>query len=68
MAWLPFALLNAFFESVSNAFSKGGAQKIDVLSAAWAQRFFALFILIPLVIVAHSFVPVSGTFWTALLA
>lgn len=65
--WLIFALLNAFFESVSNAFSKNGAQKIDVLSAAWSQRFFALLILIPLSLATNSFHPVSTTFWVAVM-
>lgn len=67
MLWLPFSLLNAFFESVSNALGKKGAQTIDVLLVAWSQRFFALFILIPLVIATHSLSPVNGTFWIALL-
>lgn len=68
MLWLPFALLNAFSESVSNALGKRGALKIDILSVAWSQKFFALFILIPLAIITHSFIPVNGTFWLALLA
>lgn len=67
MLWLAFSLLNAFFESVSNALGKRGAQTIDVLSVAWSQRFFALFILTPLVIATHSFNPVNGTFWAAIL-
>lgn len=67
MLWVPFSLLNAFFESVSNALGKSGAQKIDILSVAWSQRFFALFILIPLSFATHSLHPVNGTFWIALL-
>lgn len=68
MLWLPFSLLNAFFESVSNALGKKGSETIDILSVAWSQRFFALFILIPLVIITHSFRPVNETFWVALIA
>lgn len=67
MLWLAFSLLNAFFESVNNAMGKRGAQKIDVLSAAWSQRFFALFILLPLVFLSNAFKPVNETFWVALL-
>lgn len=68
MLWLILTLLTALSESVSNALGKKGAQKVDVLSAAWAQRFFALFILVPLVIVTNSFMPVNSTFWVALLS
>lgn len=67
MLWLPLSLLNAFFESVSNALGKRGAQKIDILSVAWSQRFFALFILIPLSFLTHSFHSVNSVFWIALL-
>lgn len=65
--WLIFSLLNAFSESVANAFSKRGALKIDVLSAAWAQRFFAIFIILPLALMAHSFQLVNHTFWIAVV-
>jgi len=65
--WLIFALLNAFFESVANAFSKRGAQKIDVLSVAWAQRFFSIFIILPLAFINHSFQTVNQTFWVAII-
>jgi uncharacterized membrane protein len=65
--WLIFSLLNAFFESVANAFSKRGAQKIDVLSAAWAQRFFSIFIILPLALITHSFQLVNNTFWIAII-
>lgn len=68
MSWLIFSLFNSFFDSVSNALNKKGAQKINVLSAAWAQQFFALFVLIPLVIFYKSFQSVNSTFWLALLA
>lgn len=68
MIWLIYSLLAAFFDSTTSAFSKRGAQKINLLSAAWAQRFFALFILIPLAIFYRSFQPVNSTFWMALLA
>lgn len=68
MSWLIFSLLSSFFDSVSNALKKRGAQKINVLSAAWAQRFFALFILIPLVIFYKSFQSVNSAFWLALIA
>ena len=68
MLWLPVSLLNAFFQSVSYALGKRGALKIDVLSATWSQSFFALFILIPLVIVTYSFSPVNSIFWAALLS
>lgn len=41
--WLIFALLNAFFESIFSAFSKMGAQKIDVLSAtSFDKPFFPI--------------------------
>lgn len=65
--WLLFSLLNAFSESVANAFSKRGAQKIDVLSAAWAQRFFSIFIILPLALTTHSFQSVNHTFWIAVI-
>lgn len=68
MSWLVLSLLNAFFESVSNAFNKRGALRIDVLSAAWAQRFFSLFIILPLVFITQSFQSVNQTFWIALFA
>src|SRR3989344_3848252 len=70
MLWLLFSLLNSFFDSVQNALSKHGAQKVDVLSAAWAQRFFALFIIIPLALINNSFRSfdlLNSTFWTAAL-
>ena len=66
--WLLFSLLNAFFESVANALSKRGAIKIDVLSAAWAQRFFSLFIILPLALITRSFQSVNQTFWIAIIA
>lgn len=65
--WFLFSLLNAFFESTANAFGKKGAIKLDVLSAAWAQRFFSLFIIIPLVFVTHSIQTVNQTFWIAVI-
>src|SRR3989344_2200008 len=68
MQWLVFSILNAFFESVSNAFGKRGALKINVLSAAWAQRFFSLFIILPLVLFTNSFQQVNYTFWIAVFA
>lgn len=68
MSWLIFSLLNSFFDSASSALSKRGAQKINVLSAAWAMRFFSLFILIPLVLFSNSFQKVNVNFWVALLA
>jgi len=68
MLWLPFSLLNSFFESIASAWSKHSAERIDVFSTAWAQRFFALFILLPLVLITHSFQSVSSTFWLALVS
>lgn len=68
MTWLIFSLLNSFFDSISSAFSKKGAQKINVLSAAWALRFFSLFILFPLVLFFNSFQKVNIDFWLALMA
>lgn len=68
MQWLVFSILNAFFESLSNAFGKSGAQKINVLSVSWAQRFFSLFIILPLVIFTNSFQQVNHTFWIAVFA
>lgn len=67
MLWLPFSLLNAFFESVSNALEKKGAQTNNILSVAWAQRFYALFILFPIVLITGSFSPVNDIFWIALI-
>lgn len=68
MPWLVFSLLNSLFDSVSSALNKRGAQKINVLSAAWAQRFFALFVLIPLALFSGSFQSVNINFWEALIA
>lgn len=68
MQWLIFSILNAFFESLSNAFGKRGAQKINVLSVSWAQRFFSLFIILPLVFFTNSFQQVNHTFWIAVFA
>lgn len=65
MQWLIFSLLNSFFESVSAGFSKSGAQKIDVLSAAWSLRFFSLFILVPLAFLTNSFAEISSSFFGA---
>lgn len=68
MQWLLFSLLNAFFESLSNALGKKGSQQLDILTVAWSQRFFALFVLLPLVLFTNSFQSVNQTFWFALLA
>ncbi|MBI2613332.1 MAG: EamA family transporter [Candidatus Levybacteria bacterium] len=68
MSWLTFALLNSFFDSVSSALGKRGAQKINILSVTWAQRFFGLLIIIPLAVFLKSFHPVGSPFWPALLA
>ncbi len=68
MAWLIFSLLNSFFDSASSALSKKGAQKINVLSAAWALQFFSLFILFPLALFFNSFQKVDMNFWIALAA
>lgn len=68
MHWITFSILNAFFESLYNAFGKRGAQKINVLSAAWAQRFFAVLIILPLTLVTHSLQPVNNTFWIAIIS
>lgn len=67
MLWLPFSLLNALFESIANVFGKHGAQKINVLSAVWAQRFFSLFILLPLVLLTGSLRPTPSIFWIILV-
>lgn len=67
MHWLLFSILNAFFESVSNALGKKGAQRLDVLLVAWSQRFFSLFILFPLALFTNSFQSVNQTFWHALI-
>lgn len=68
MHWLVFSVLNAFFESVSNALGKKGAQQLNVLLVAWSQRFFSLFILFPLVLFTNSFQSINQTFWYALIA
>ncbi|MBI2010222.1 MAG: EamA family transporter [Candidatus Chisholmbacteria bacterium] len=67
MLWLPFALANAFFESVVNAFTKRGAQKIDTLSVIWSHRFYSLFILLPLALWQRAFVAVPSQFWLVAL-
>lgn len=67
MNWLVFSVLNAFFESLSNLFGKRGAQKLDILSVTWGQRFFSLFIILPLALFTHSFQPVNQSFWFALI-
>src|SRR3989338_9078526 len=68
MLWLPFSFLNALFESFANVFGKRGAQRVNVLSTAWASRFFSLFILIPLLVFTKSWQNVNTTFWIALFS
>lgn len=68
MHWFFFSILNAFFQSLHDVFGKNAAQKVDVLAVAWSQRFFALFLIVPLVFITHSFEPLNQTFWIATIA
>ena len=67
MLWFLYSLLSAFFNSIFQALSKHGAQRIDEYSAAWSHRFFAVLILIPLVIITRSFHPINSLLWLVLL-
>ena len=48
MEWLIFAVLTAVFDSLKNLVSKRGLQSADEYVVAWASRFFALPLLLPL--------------------
>lgn len=63
MSWLFFSFLNAFFESISNAFGKQQTKHFDSYSILWSQRLFAVLILLPFVFFTHSLQTVNTTFW-----
>ena len=68
MHWLIFSVLNAVFNSIGAALGKKETKRIDVFTIAWAQNFFARFILFPLGLISHSFVPVNQAFLLAVFA
>lgn len=65
--WLPFSLLNALFESVSNALGKRATQTVEELPIVWSSRFFSLCILFPFALLTQSFTLPNTTFWIALV-
>lgn len=65
MLWFVFALLTAFFDSMKQVFSKKSLKHIDEYAAAWALRFFAVVLLLPLLLFIE--IPALGDrFWVAL--
>ena len=48
MDWIIFAVLTAIFDSLKNLVSKRGLNHADEYVVAWASRFFALPVLLPL--------------------
>ncbi|QQG45335.1 MAG: EamA family transporter [Candidatus Sungiibacteriota bacterium] len=67
MLWFWFALTAALAESVKDAVGKRGAERHNEYTAAWSQRFFALFLLLPAAfILGRSPLP-DATFWIVLL-
>ena len=62
--WFFWSLGNALAESIKDVFGKHGAQKFDEYLAAFSQRFFALFLLIPLAFIFGNAKP-DAIFWYA---
>lgn len=65
MEWIFFAVLTAIFDSLKNLVSKKGLRYADEYLVAWASRFFALPLLLPLLFVIQR--PTLGDrFWLVL--
>ncbi|MEM9217740.1 MAG: EamA family transporter [Cyanobacteria bacterium P01_F01_bin.150] len=65
MDWLAFAVLTAVFDSLKNLVSKRGLLSTDEYVVAWASRFFALPLLIPVLFLIEQ--PTLGDrFWLLL--
>jgi len=66
MIWVLYAILAAFFRSLTDVFSKKGLRDMDEYIVAWSLRLFALIFLLPLLFFIE--IPSIGThFWTALI-
>ncbi len=66
MTWLLFAILTAFFDSIKVVFGKNALENLDIYLAGWAWRFFALVILIP-VLLFLPFPDLKPAYWWAIL-
>lgn len=66
MFWFLYAILTAFFDSIKVVFGKQSLQNLDIYLAGWAWRFFALVILIP-ILVTLPWPSLEPNFWWAVL-
>jgi uncharacterized membrane protein len=65
MIWFLYAFLTAFFESIKDVISKKSLQQIDEYLIAWSLWFFALPLLIPILLFTG--IPgIQPDFWVAL--
>lgn len=65
MIWFLYAFLTAFFESIKDVISKRSLQQIDEYLIAWSLWFFALPLLVPILLFT-GFPRVQPDFWIAL--
>lgn len=66
MAWIIFALLTAFFESLKDVLCKKNLKKVDEYVVSWSLSFFSLLVLLPLLLLSG--IPTPGRqFWVSLL-
>ena len=63
--WFFWSLGNAFTESLKDAFGKRASLAFDEYALGWAQRFFALPLLIVLALLISKRTQVDGIFWLA---
>jgi len=64
--WFLFSLGSALFASVTDVFAKYTAKQADPYVRAWAFRFFALFLLLPLAIIFRP-ETIGPRFWSAIV-
>jgi len=63
--WVFFILCSAFLDSLKVLFGKKGTNRLDHYAVAWSQWIFALFLLVPLLILSKPTHP-SASFWPVL--
>jgi len=63
--WILLSLGSAFFDSIKNIYAKKVSFNFDAYTAVWAQRFFSLFVLVPIMLF-HIPAQLDYYFWGSL--
>ena len=64
--WIFYIVCSAFLDSLKVLLGKKGTNRLDHTAVAWSQWVFALFLLIPLLIISKPTSP-SSSFWSILV-